>query len=207
MTIIRNILALIGLLTLMGTGFVYLQLNAVASQPDDIDLVAEKTVLDQFDPKAKAVYTTFWKKLKEFGNAADATALKYPLADGVSPEDAEEAMKLVANEHNMKLVGELFPSQQVKVETGKEQRFLKIYQFCNPQVAMKMLDYSDAFSAYLPCRIAMVQDKAGNYNLYALDMDMMIYGGKALPPELLAEVTKVQTIMTDIMKRGAAGDF
>ena len=36
---------------------------------------------------------------------------------------------------------------------------------------------------------------------------MMIYGGKTLPPELLAESKKVQEIITDIMKRGAEGDF
>ena len=72
---------------------------------------------------------------------------------------------------------------------------------------MKMVEYSDAFSAYLPCRIAMIEDKAGKYHLYSLDMDLMIYGGKSLPAELHAEAVKVQEIMTDIMKRGASGDF
>ncbi len=87
------------------------------------------------------------------------------------------------------------------------QRFLKIYQYCNPQTAMKMVDYSDAFAAYLPCRIAMVEDKQGKYHLYSLDMDMMIYGGKTLPPDLHTEAVKVQEIITDIMKRAAEGDF
>ncbi|MBK8453387.1 MAG: DUF302 domain-containing protein [Thiofilum sp.] len=207
MTIIRNILAIIGLLAIIGAGFAYTKFNSMMAQMGGMDIAAEKTALDQLDPKAKDVYMTMWKKLKESGNSADATVVKYPLAEGVSPEDAEEAMKFVANEHNIKAVGELPLSQQVQLETGKEQRFLKIYQFCNPQTAMKMVDFSDAFSAYLPCRIAMVQDKAGKYNLYSLDMDMMIYGGKTLPPELHAEAVKVQEIITDIMKRGAAGDF
>lgn len=207
MNIIRNILAIIGLLAIIGAGFAYTKFNSMMAQMGGMDIAAEKTALDQLDPKAKDVYMTMWKKLKESGNSADATVVKYPLADGVSPEDAEEAMKFVANEHNIKAVGELPLSQQVQLETGKEQRFLKIYQFCNPQTAMKMVDYSDAFAAYLPCRIAMVQDKAGKYNLYSLDMDMMIYGGKTLPPELHAEAVKVQEIITDIMKRGAAGDF
>ena len=85
--------------------------------------------------------------------------------------------------------------------------FLKIFQFCNPQTAMRMVDYSDAYSAYLPCRIAMVQDKQGKYYLYSLDMDIMLHGGKTLPPELFVEAKKVQAIITDIMQRGAAGDF
>jgi len=47
-----------------------------------------------------------------------------------------------------------------------------------------MVVYNDAYSAYLPGRIALVEDKEDKYNLYSLDMDMMIYAGKTLPPEL-----------------------
>lgn len=207
MNFIRNILALIGLVAIVGGAFAYTKLAPMLSQMGGMDIKAEKAALDSFDPKAKGVYMDMWKKLKETGNSADATVVKYPLADGVTPQDAEEAMKSVANKNNIKAVGELPLSEQVKLETGQDQRFLKIYQFCNPQTAMKMVDFSDAFSAYLPCRIAMIQDKAGKYNLYSLNMDMMIYGGKPLPPELQAEALKVQAIMTDIMKSGAAGDF
>lgn len=205
MNFIRNILALIGLVALIGAAFGYYKYGAMLTQITSMS--AEQAALEQLDPKAKDTYMTMWKKLKETGNSADATVVKYPLAEGVTPEDAEQSMKMVANEHNIKAVGELPLSEQVKLETGQDQRFLKIFQFCNPQTAMKMVDYSDAYSAYLPCRVAMVQDKQGKYNLYSLDMDMMIYGGKTLPPELLAEAKKVQEIITDIMKRGAEGDF
>lgn len=207
MSFIRNILALIGLIAIVGGAFAYTKFAPMISQMGSMDIGAEKAALDQLDPKAKDVYLEMWQKLKQSGNSADATVVKYPLAEGVSPEDAEEAMKSVANKHNIKAVGELPLSEQVQLETGQEQRFLKIYQFCNPQTAMKMVDFSDAFSAYLPCRIAMIKDKEGKYNLYSLNMDMMIYGGKTLPPELHAEATKVQEIITDIMKSGAAGDF
>jgi uncharacterized protein (DUF302 family) len=203
--LIRNILALIGLLALLAIAFAYFKYGHMLTQMSS--MAAEQEALAQLDPKAKEVYLNMWNKLKETGNSADATIVKYPLAEGVSPADAEQSMKMVANEHNIKAVGELPLSEQVKLETGQEQRFLKIFQFCNPQTAMRMVDYSDAYSAYLPCRIAMVQDKQGKYNLYSLDMDMMIYGGKTLPPELLAEAKKVQEIITDIMKRGAEGDF
>lgn len=205
MNFIRNSLALIGLLALVAGAVIYFKYGNMLTQMSS--MAAEQAALEQFDPKAKDVYLTMWKKLKESGNSADATVVKYPLAEGVTPADAEQTMKMVANEHNIKAVGELPLSEQVKLETGQDQRFLKIFQFCNPQTAMKMVDYSDAYAAYLPCRVAMVQDKQGKYNLYSLDMDMMIYGGKTLPPELLAEAKKVQEIITDIMKRGAAGDF
>ncbi len=207
MNFIRNILAIIGLVAIVGGAYAYTKFAPMMAQMGDMDIGAEKAALDSFDPKAKDVYMNMWTKLKETGNSADATVVKYSLAEGISPEDAEESMKSIANKHNIKAVGELPLSEQVKLETGQDQRFLKIYQFCNPQTAMKMVDFSDAFAAYLPCRIAMIQDKEGKYHLYSLNMDMMIYGGKTLPPELHAEAVKVQEIMTDIMRGGAEGDF
>jgi uncharacterized protein (DUF302 family) len=116
-------------------------------------------------------------------------------------------MKFVANEHNMSNVGELPLSKDIEVKSGKDYRFVKIYLFCNSLTAAKMLDYSDAYSAYLPCRITLLEDKQGKLWLTALNMDMMIYGGETLPPELKAEALKVKEQILDIMNRGAAGEF
>jgi uncharacterized protein (DUF302 family) len=195
MSFLRNLLALIGLIAILGGGYVW---NKVGS---------DVQAFQELDPGAKDVYMNMWQKLKESGKSADSAVVKYPLEEGVSWEDAQEAMKFVANEHNIKAVGELPLSEQVKLMTGEDQRFLKIYQYCNPLTAMKMVDYSDAFSAYLPCRVAMIEDKDGKFWLYSLDMDMMIHGGKTLPDELLAEAIKVKEIINDIMQKGAAGDF
>jgi|GEM_PF-2447789 len=148
MNFIRNILAIIGLVAIVGGAFAYTKFAPMMAQMGDMDIGAEKAALDSFDPKAKDVYMEMWTKLKASGNSADATVVKYSLADGVTWQDAEESMKSIANKLNIKAVGELPLSEQVQLETGKEQRFLKIYQFCNPQTAMKMVDFSDAFSAY-----------------------------------------------------------
>lgn len=195
MGLIKNILAIIGLIALVVGGYGYSKFGS------------ELAALNELDPKAKDLYANMWEKIKKTGNSADATVWKYPLADDVSPEDAEEAMKAVANEHNIKAVGELPLSDQITAMTGKEQRLLKIFQYCDPLTAKKMVDHSDAFAAYLPCRVSMVEDKEGKVALYALDMDMMIYGGKTLPDDLLKEALKVKDTMIDIMKRGSEGDF
>ncbi len=195
MDAIRNILAVIGLIAIVGTGYIYSKVES--------DIVA----FNQLDPGAKDVYMDMWQKLKETGNSADATVWRYPLEEGVTPEDAEESMQSAAVEHNIRDVGQLPLSEQVEIQTGEKQRFLKIYQYCKPTIAIKMVDYSDAFAAYLPCRIAMVEDKQGNYALYALNMDMMISGGKTLPPELLESAREVRDTILDIMQRGASGEF
>lgn len=159
------------------------------------------------DPKAGSVYLDMMKTVLKTGNAAEATVWRVPLTDGVSAADAETAMRSVANEYNIKNVGELPLSSEVEAITGKPHRLLKIYMFCDPLTAVRMLDFSDAFSAYLPCRVAMVEDKQGKAWLYTLNMDMMIHGGTPLPPELKAEAEKVRDTILAIMRRGAAGEF
>lgn len=163
--------------------------------------------LRSLDPKAGTVYAQMWQRLKETGTSADATVWKVPLAEGITPEDAEMTMNFVANSHNIKNVGELPLSEQVEAMTGEKQRLLKIYQYCDPLTAMKMVNYSDAFSAYLPCRVALVEDKQGKFALYSLNMDLMIEGGRTLPPELLEEANQVRKTIRDIMERGAKGEF
>ena len=116
-------------------------------------------------------------------------------------------MRFVANEHNIKNVGELPLSEQVEAMTDEPQRFLKIYMFCDALTASRMMDYNDAFSSYLPCRVSLIEDKTGKLWIYTLNMDLMIHGGKPLPEHLKEEALQVKMIITDIMNRGATGDF
>jgi len=195
MNALRNILAVIGLLTVIVVVYAAIQLGAYYS-----------TALS-FDSKALATYQEMAVKLLESGNAAEATIWKQRVADGLSTEDVEDVMKSVANELNIKNVGELPLSKQVEAMTGKKQRFLKIYMYCNPLTAAKMVEYSDAFSAYLPCRLSLVEDKQGKLWIYSLNMDMMIHGGKPLPTDLKKDAEHVRTVIKKIMNRAAKGEF
>lgn len=196
-----NLLALLGLVLIAGIIWVAIIFDVGLQDVRDLGNVRS------FDGKAPEVYMTMAKTLLATGNAAEATVWKIPVAEGLSVEDVDQTIKFVANGHNIKNVGELPLSDQVAVMTGEEQRYLKIYMFCNPLTAAKMVEYSDAFSAYLPCRLSLVEDKTGQLWIYTLNMDLMIHGGKSLPPGLFEEANKVKQVMLDIMNRGAAGDF
>lgn len=192
---LKNIFAIIGVIAFLGGAYAYIKFSG------------ELDAFNKLDPKAKGVYTNMWTKLKETGNSADATVWKRALDEGVSAEDAAEAMSSIATELNIKAVGVLPLSKEVEAKTGEKQRLLTIYQYCNPLTALKMVDYSDAFSAYLPCRIAMIEDKKGKLWLYALDMDMMIFGGTTLPEDLFKEAAVVKDVILKIMEAGATGEF
>jgi len=192
---IRNILALIGLVSVIGMGWAAVKIYPYYS------------AFQGFDDKAFATYEEMANKLIDSGNAADATVWKQKVRKDLSVEDVEDVMKSVANELNIKDVGQLPLSKQVELMTGKKQRFLKIYMYCNPLTAVEMVDYSDAFSAYLPCRLSLVEDKQGDLWIYALNMDMMIHGGKPLPDGLKQEAERVRTVIKNIMNRAASGEF
>jgi len=162
---------------------------------------------DSFDERALETYTELTEKILKTGNAAEATIWQVEVEQGLSADDVEEAMLSAANEHNIKNVGELPLYKQVESMTGKPYRFMKIYMFCNALTAAKMADYSDAFTAYLPCRVSLVEDKKGKLWIISLNMDLMIFGGSPLPPVLKDEAIKVKAIIQDIMKRGASGEF
>jgi uncharacterized protein (DUF302 family) len=199
--LIWNLLALLGLV--IAAGIIWVAVNHDFGMQNLKDLQN----LSAFDDKAPEVYVDMTKRLLATENAAEATVWKIPVAEGMSPEDVAETMRSVANELNMKNVGELPLSAQVEAMTGEKQRYLTIFMFCDPLTAAKMVDFSDSFSAYLPCRISLIEDKTGKLWIYTLNMDMMIHGGKTLPPDLFEEANKVKDSILDIMNRGAQGDF
>ncbi len=195
---IRNILAIIGLLTIVA---------AVVVGPQLASLYKYKQAFDDFDPKAKEVYLEIADKLVETGSPVAATVWKWEVNDDITFEDLDETIKSVAAENNIKDVGALPLSDQISAMTGKTYRKVKIYLYCNPLTAAKMLDFDDAYAAYLPCRVTVVEDKKGKLWLYTLNMDPMIYGGKVLPPELRKEALGIKDKIRAIGKRAAVGDF
>lgn len=195
MTFITRVLALIGLVAI---GL------AIWQGPK---LWAYKTAFDTFDDQAFDTYKGMFDRLVDTGNAAAATVWKAKVADGLTFEEVDESIKAVAIDRNIRDVGMLPLGDQVSAMNGEPWRKLNIYLYCNPLTAAKMIEHDLAYAAYLPCRISLVEDENGDLWLYTLDMDMMIHGGKELPPELLAEALEVKDIMQDILARASEGDF
>jgi len=189
------------LLALLGLAIVALLIAGLVKYPSEM-----KSLMD-YDDQALSAYAAMGKTLLETGNGAEATVWKVPVADGLTAQDVEDTMKFVANEHNFKNVGELPLYKEIEAMSGKPSRFIKIYMFCDAMTASRMMAFSDAYSAYLPCRITLVEDPSGKLWLYTLNMDLMVHGGKELPPELKEEALQVKEIVLDIINRGAEGEF
>lgn len=133
------------------------------------------------------------------------TVVKLPLADDVTPEDAIDSMKLRANVLNFKLVAHQPLSKELEA-MGVETKRMEIFQFCDPRIARRMVSHDISFAAYLPCRIAMVEDENGKVWLVMMNLDMFI-GSAKLPPELEKDALRVRDSLGEIMQAGASGEL
>ena len=163
--------------------------------------------ITQLDPKAKGVYSHMAKVLLETGDIAKATVRKVKVAEGIKPDELVESLNSVATEMGIKPVGDLPLSKEVSLRTGKKQRYVRVLSYCNPMIAIEMVKFSMAYGAYLPCRIVIMEDGKGDLWLYTLDLDMMIHGGKPLPPDMLKYGNQVKKTIYTMMDKAASGEF
>mgnify|MGYP002725446506 CR=1 FL=1 len=133
------------------------------------------------------------------------SVVKMRLSPAITIEDATEAMLSKAVELNLALVGR----QQMSAALGRrgiDSSHIEIFQFCNPEDAVKMVRYDIIYAAYMPCRIALVEDESGSPWLTTLNLNMMIEKDR-LPDEIYRIAVTTNTKMMAIMTAGANGDF
>ncbi|MFZ6819691.1 DUF302 domain-containing protein [Undibacterium sp. Ji22W] len=140
------------------------------------------------------------------GDIAVATTWERKVKDGVTIEQIEQSLQSIAVEDNMRAVGELPLSKELEARSGKREKFLKVYSYCSPATARKMVDFSPHMAAYLPCRISVIEKEDGLW-MYTLNMDMMIKMGRKLPPDLAADAMKVRDTIWKMMEKASQGDF
>lgn len=133
--------------------------------------------------------------------------VKCPIQEGVSMDDATESMKSKAINLNFKLVAHMPLSKDIEAKGGTSPR-MEIYQFCDSLIAAKMVEQNIAFAGFLPCRIALIEDKdkKGKGYLITLDMDATL-GAAGLPDSMKTMALQVRNNIYGIVAAGAAGDL
>jgi len=192
MSFLRNLLALIGLVVVVAV---------VAAW------IALRPTISQFDPQLPAVYEQFAEKLIQTGDPGVAMMWAVPVDEGLSPEDVVESLKSLATSHNFLFVGQSPFSKQVEAITGEKYRYVNFLSFCDARIGKQMLEYRDQYSGFMPCRIALVEDRHGRLWLYSMDLDLMIHGGKELPPDLKKSALRVRQTIKEMMAGAAKGEF
>ncbi len=137
---------------------------------------------------------------------------KIPVDEGVSWDDAVEAMKLRANEVNFKFVGSSPLWKQIEAETENPSAKVEMFRFCDARIARKILDEVPEFIVFLPCKIALIEDGDGKLWVMTLDWDVswLDYAQNSnshLPKEIREEAKRIRDNIQYIMEGAATGDF
>ena len=165
------------------------------------------STLGKLEDGAGAEASRMWDRWVEAeGDIAVATTWERKVKPGVTIKDIEEILSQVSIERNMRAVGELPLSKELEARSGKKEKFLKVYSYCSPGTARKMVDFSPHMAAYLPCRITAVEKEDGLW-LYTLNMDMMVKMGRKLPSPLKEEAMAVRNTIWEMMERASKGEY
>ncbi|MFW5329797.1 DUF302 domain-containing protein [Hydrogenophaga sp. ZJX-1] len=166
------------------------------------------STLGKLEDGAGSEASRMWDRWVEGdGDIAVATTWEAKVKAGVSAKDVEEILKIVAVERNMRDVGVLPLSKELEARSGKKEKLLTVYSYCSPATARKMVDFSPHMSAYLPCRVSVVEHDDGSLWLYTLNMDMMVKMGRKLPSPLKEEAKAVRDTIWEMMQRASKGEF
>lgn len=192
MGFIRNLLALIGVLALIGGAAAYMKVQSVT---------------DQLDPQAMETFGRLGERYMETLDPGMTVVKSIPVQEGLTPEDVVDSLKSLAVQHNMLFVGEAPFYKQVEAVTGEPYRFVAFYSFCDARVGAAMLEYNTAYTAFMPCRISLVEDGEGRLWLHMMDLDFFIHGGKPLPAKVKEGAIRVRDSLEKILHGAAKGEF
>jgi len=163
--------------------------------------------VNKLEDGAGAQAARLWDRwIENGGDIAAVTSWERKVQTGVTIKEVEEALISVAAEDNVKQVGVQHLSRELEARTGKPQRYLAVYSYCDPETARLMVDFSPHMSAFLPCRIALLEKEDGLW-LYTVNMDMLIGIGRKLPPDLRKEALRMRATIAKMLDRGARGEF
>jgi uncharacterized protein (DUF302 family) len=188
---LKKILSFIGAITVLGAVVGYLTIGSKVGS---------------LHPDAMGYYMDMFNKVLETGNSADAMVRKVRINDDITTDDAIETMTGIAEENNFLVVGDAKMSIKSSIKDPGGKRYIRILSFCAPSIAEKFIGYSEAFGAFMPCRILIVEDDEGNRWLYTMSMELMLYGGKPLPADMLKMAETVRGLMYGMMDAAATGD-
>lgn len=125
--------------------------------------------------------------------------------DSVSFDDAVESLKLRANQHNLKFVGANLIYKEIAALTGKPAKRMEIFNFCDGLTAGKMLAADPQMIAFMPCRIAIIEDMEGRRWVISMMMDIKMI--QAMPAGTRQSAEGVMAAMKDMMVAASRGDL
>lgn len=195
---LRNVLTGIGGLCLLAVGFFYLE---------------GKYAARDFEPRFMDVAAEFARRvLREDVPAALVTRLR--AAPGLDRERVIAAMRERAEELGIMLVqnhpvSEVLNQMDLPGENPATRPapfpYMEIFEFCDMEVAGRLLAHDPNYLVHIPCRIGLYQDATGQLWLISMNLDLLIHGSRDMPAKIKNRALAVQDGLLKIMAAGAEG--
>ena len=192
---LKNILSIIGGIAVLAVVYLVINFGGMMGK------------VSSLHPDAMGHYMNMFEKVLETGNSAEAMVRKVRINDDVTTEDAIDNMRGIAGDNNFLVVGDAKMSIKSSIKDPGGKRYIRILSFCAPSIAEQFIGYSEAFGSFMPCRILIVEDENGDRWLITMAMELMLFGGHTLPPEMMEKAEHVRDTMYKMMDLGAEGDF
>lgn len=137
--------------------------------------------------------------------------VKKKVNEGISFDEVMESMDVRANSLNMKKVGHNTPYKVMEQITGKKIPRIEIVNYCDVPVMFDIVHYVPEFSAFVPCRITVLEDAKGEIWIVSLDWDVRWMDTSPNPNKISEKLRKdairVRENIESIMDAGAKGDL
>ena len=139
-------------------------------------------------------------------------AAKKKAAPGLSFDEVVESLRLKGNELNMRFVGVSTPYKVIREIRGDDKYpRVEIYSFCDLETLALVLEHMPEFIVFIPCRIAVMEDKEGNIWLVTLDWDVRwidtLPNPNRISDELRKRAISVRERLEVMMEAAANGDL
>jgi uncharacterized protein (DUF302 family) len=191
MRLLRNLLALVGLLALIAIGAAILAFEPYVNKARSLD------------EGALAVYLSAARTILATGNPAEAMVYQRRVAGGLTVSDVEHNLAQAAAQLELFPLGSLDVDRQVRERTGRSFPLQKIYLFCDPQLASELIRHDPAMGAFLPCRIVLQEDERGALWLMTPNLEPLVSGGRPLPVALQDQARDLQSQLRKIVDEAA----
>lgn len=192
MRLVRNLLALVGLLTLVTVGFLILAFEPYVNKARSLD------------DGALAVYAAMAQTVLETGDSMEAMVYRRRVVAEYSVAEVQERLEQASEALGLNALGApLAVHEQVLVERVHRFPLLQVYLFCDPRLAADLIRHNPAMAAFLPCRIILHQDDQDRLWLMTPNLDLVLHGGRPLPILLRERAQGLQATLRAMVDQAA----
>jgi len=145
-------------------------------------------------------------------DAMSFMSTKYKAKDGLTFDEVVQSMELRANTLNFKKVGHSPMWKDIQAVLGDmDAPRMEVFHYCDIAAGREVLKASPESIAYLPCRIAIMEDANKQIWVLTLDWDLAwldtVQGKMGVDAEVSKYAKDIRQKMDNIMQAAANGDL